>query len=62
MGVYLLREHTGITNREIGELFGKITYSAVAKVHERFSGQLSRDKSSRQTIRKIRAKMSHVKP
>jgi len=62
VGIYLMRKHTGLTNREIGELFGKITYSAVAKVQERFSGQLSRDKSSRQTIREIRAKMSHVKP
>lgn len=62
VGIYLMRKHTGLTNREIGELFGKISYSAVAKVQERFSGQLSTDRYSRQTIQEIRAKMSHVKP
>ena len=62
VGIYLMRKHTGLTNREIGEPFGKISYSAVAKVQERFSGQLSTDRSSRQTTQEIRAKMSHVKP
>ena len=62
VGIYLMRKHTGMTNRQIGELFGKITHSAVAKVQERFSGQLSTDASPRQTIQEIRAKMSDVKP
>ena len=57
-----MRKHTGMTNRQIGELFGKITHSAVAKVQERFSRQLTADRSPRQTIQEIRAKMSNVKP
>lgn len=62
VGIYLLRRYTAMTNRQIGKLFGNLSYSAVAKTSERFSGQLSKDRSLRRTIRQITAKMPHVKP
>ena len=60
VGIYLLKRHTGMTNRQIGELFGDLSYSAVAKTSARFSGQLSTDRSLRRTVKQITAKMSHV--
>lgn len=35
----------GLTNRQIGELFGNISYSDVAKVYQRFAAKLKADKS-----------------
>jgi hypothetical protein len=51
-----------MTDRQIGELFGKLSYSAAAKVRERFSEQLSTDGSLRRIVRKITATISQVKP
>ena len=61
VGIYLLKRYTGMTNRQIGNLFGNLSYSAVAKTSARFSEQLSKDRSLRRTIQQITAKMSHVK-
>jgi putative transposase len=62
VAIYLMRKHTGMTNGEIGEIFGGLTYSAVAKARERFAGQLSTDRTLRRTIQEITAIMSYVKP
>jgi chromosomal replication initiation ATPase DnaA len=40
MAIYLLKIHTDINNRQIGELLGGLSYSAVAKVIERFSAKV----------------------
>jgi chromosomal replication initiation ATPase DnaA len=61
VGIYLLKKHTGMTNREIGELFGTPSYSAVAKTCERFSEQVSKDSSLRGTVEQITTTMSHVR-
>jgi hypothetical protein len=55
-----MRKHTGMTNRQIGDLFGRVSYSAVAKARERFTAQLSRDRSLRRTIQEITARLSHI--
>ena len=35
IAVYLTKERTGATNREIGEVFGGLSYSAVAKIYQK---------------------------
>ena len=42
--IYLIKKHTAVTNRQIGEHFGGLSYSGVAKITERFSAALKRDK------------------
>jgi putative transposase len=42
--VYLIKKHTCATNREIAELFGTLSYSAVAKISQNISKQLGIDK------------------
>ena len=61
IAVYLLKTQTEMTNNEIGELFGSLSYSAVAKIKQRFSRKLLKDRSLRKRIEKLSRKMSNVK-
>jgi chromosomal replication initiator protein len=60
-GVYLLKKHTGATNTEIGELFGGISYSAVAKISKNFSRLMADDKELRGRIKNILGHISTFK-
>jgi len=52
---------TGMTNGQIGELFGSMSYSAVAKAHKRFSTELGSNKPLRKRIETIKTDLSNVK-
>ncbi len=52
-GVYLLKKFSGATNKEIGELFGGLSYSAVTKIAQTFSIQMAENKELQGRIRKI---------
>jgi len=58
IAIYLLKKHTCLTNRQIGEHSGNISYSAVARAYWRFSEKLKKDKMLRKKVAGI---MSHVK-
>jgi putative transposase len=58
MAIYLMKKFTGMTNMQIGQLFGDLSYSAVAKAYQRFSVNLRRDKALRKKVETIRAKLS----
>lgn len=60
-GVYLLKKYTGSTNSEIGELFGGISYSAVAKIFVNFTRQMADDKELQCRIKKILGNISSFK-
>ncbi len=49
--IYLMKKHTCATNREIAELFGTLSYSAVAKISQNISKQLEIDKALRERIK-----------
>jgi len=59
--IYLLKKYVPVTNQQIGELLGNMSYSAVAKAHRRFSERISKGRSLKKTIREITAGMSNVK-
>lgn len=59
--MYLLKKHTGMTNGQIGEVLGGLSYSAVAKAQARFAIEMKRSRSLRKQVEKISAKMSNVK-
>jgi putative transposase len=61
IAIYLLKSHAGMTNRQIGGLFGGISYSAVTKARQRFSVKLAKDRSLQRTVKEIRGRMSYVK-
>jgi REP element-mobilizing transposase RayT len=60
-GVYLLKKYTGATNTEIGEMFGGISYSAVAKIFQNFSRLMADDKELRGRIKNILGHISTFK-
>ena len=61
IAIYMIKKHTGTTNKHIGELFGGISYSAVAKTYQRFINHLREDKSLRRKVSEIENEMSYVK-
>jgi putative transposase len=61
MVIYLIKRFTGMTNLQIGELLGGITYSAVAKAYERFCLKLARDSSLRKKLDSVSEELSIVK-
>jgi putative transposase len=61
MTIYLLKRHTSVMNRQIGDLFEGLTYSGVSKANQRFSVRMSGDRSLRKAVEKITGSMSNVK-
>ncbi len=61
IAIFIIKKHTGITNRMIGEYFGGLSYSAISKVVERFEGQMKRQRKLHKKVVKIERKVSHVK-
>lgn len=61
IAIYLIKENTGSTNTEIGNYFGGISYSAVAKSYERFKRRLKITRKLKGKIRKIKQELSKVK-
>ena len=61
LGLYLARKHTGFLNREIGQFFGNITHSAVAKACERFEEAMAADKVLRENLDRVVKAISNVK-
>ncbi|NIR12420.1 MAG: transposase, partial [Desulfobacterales bacterium] len=61
IALYLIKRCTDMTNRRIGEIFGAMSASGVAKANQRFGKKLERDNSLRKRVEKIRIILSHVK-
>ena len=61
MVVYLLKKHTPLGNREIGDLLGGLSYSAVSKAMQRLSAALATDEVFRVEIENLQREMSDVK-
>ena len=61
IAIHLMKKWTSITNKQIGELFGGLSFSAVAQANSRFSRKLMNDKILRKRVEEILDKLSHVK-
>ncbi len=59
--IYFIKKYTEMTNCQIGELFGDLSYSAISQVQRRLLNKVSKDKSLRKELEKIDKTMSHVK-
>jgi hypothetical protein len=60
-GIYLLKKYSGASNKEIGGLFGGMSYSAVTKACQRFKKQMSEDSGLRKHIKGLEVEMSTFK-
>jgi len=59
--IYLIKKHTGLTDKAIGERFGGLSYSAVAKVCRRLEEKMGIDKGLKKSITKMDRGLSNVK-
>ena len=53
IAVYLIKTFTSIDNKQIGDLFGGLSYSAVSKVYQRFIDKLKKDKRLKRKVNGI---------
>jgi len=61
IAIYLMKKLTGMSNKQIGHLFGGLSYSAVAKVYQRFSAEAKTNKPLRKLLKELRVNLSSVK-
>ncbi|MBI5748394.1 MAG: transposase [Nitrospinae bacterium] len=58
VAIYIMQRYSGISNEEIGRIFGGIHYSAVSKASARLREKLAKDKKLSKLVREV---ISHVK-
>ena len=61
IAIWLIKNNTGAANREIGNFFGGITYSAAAKIYERFRIKLQKSRKLRRQLAEVERALSKVK-
>ena len=64
IAVYLIKKWTSVTNGQIADMFGGVSCSAIAKVNERFSAKIMKDRTLRKLLIKFQGKcpMSRADP
>ena len=58
IAIYLMKKMTSMTNKQIGDCFDNLSYSAVTKAYQRFSRSLRNNEASSQNIAVIVANLS----
>lgn len=61
IAIYFGKKYTGLTNREIGERFGGLSYSGVSRVSQRFQEKMARNITLRRQVEQIDDRISNVK-
>jgi chromosomal replication initiation ATPase DnaA len=57
--IHLLKNKTGMTNREIGEFMGGLSYSGVSRVEERFVERLMKDRRVSKVLNAVLGKLAN---
>jgi len=60
IAIFVLRKHTGMTNKQVAETLGVATGSAVAKAYQRFQAKLEVESSLSAGIETIASLLSNV--
>lgn len=58
--IYLMKKHTGMTNREVGQTFGGMSCAAVGKMYQRFRARLMDDAALQKEVDRVEKRMSDV--
>ena len=56
-----MKKWISITNRQIEELLGGLSYSGVSKAHQRFLEKVKTDKKLGRKVQEFTGEVSHVK-
>ena len=60
--VYLIKERTGATNRQIGEFFDGLSCSAVAKIYRKVTEGIREDRKLRGIVHQLEKNLDTFKP
>ena len=55
VAIYLVKRYSGLSNKEVGEIFGEIHYSAVSKVSARVEMEIAEDKKFSKLVEAIKS-------
>jgi len=61
IAIHLMKKWTSVTNKQIGDLFGGFSFTAVSKANQRFMMRMKKDRKLRRRVDDILRNMSHVK-
>jgi len=61
IALHLMKKWTSVTNKQIGDLFGGVSFTAVSKANQRFMMRMKKDRKLRKRVDDIMRNMSHVK-
>ncbi len=61
IAIYFGKKYTGLTNREIGERFGGLSYSSVTRVSKRFEEKMAKNMTLKRQAKEIDERISNVK-
>ena len=61
IAIYFGKKYTGLTNREIGERFGGLSYSGVTRVSKRFEEKMAKNMTLKRQVKEINERISNVK-
>jgi chromosomal replication initiation ATPase DnaA len=53
VAVYLIKRYSGLSNKEIGEIFGGIHYSSISKISIRLKDEMARNKDLDSLVKRI---------
>ena len=59
--IHLMKKRTSVTNKQIGDLFGGLSFTAVSKANQRFIVRMKKDRKLRRRVEDLLRNMSHVK-
>ena len=62
IAIYLIQRYSGLSNKEIGEIFGGIHYSSISKISMRLKEQMARDKNLHRLVKRVESnvKTRHI--
>jgi putative transposase len=61
IAIYFGKKYTSLTNREIGERFGGLSYSGITRVAQRFREKMAKNMTLRRQVEEIDKRISNVK-
>lgn len=61
IAIYLMKERTGAINREIGDVFGGLSYSAVSKVYQKMKIDMKRNRKMKRKVTEIEISLYNFK-
>ena len=61
IAIHLMKKWTSVSNKQIGDLFGSLSFTAVSKANQRFMMRMIKDRKLRRRVDDILRNMSHVK-